>query len=311
MMQTSDKICLVTGGTSGIGAAAAQQLAHHGLTVVLVGRNAAKCQRQVQKIRRAAKGAHVDFIQADLSSQTQIRDVAGEFQKRYSHLDVLINNAGAIFSKRFLTVDGLEMTFALNHLSYFLLTSLLLDQLKASTSGRVIVVSSAAHEQGYVNFEDLQMEHCYDRVRAYAQSKLANLLFTYALARRLEGTRITANALNPGSVTSNFGANNGWLRTRLRNLLVHDMISCQEGAKTVVYLATSKDVEGVTCEYYYKCKPIRSSDASHDAVTAEQLWHLSERLSGLTWCQPDGIPAVDKERCGTSQRLHQQGSVLT
>ena len=197
MSDTSEKIYMVTGGTSGIGAAAAQQLAHAGNTVIIVGRNERKCIRQVERIRKSHPNARADFLQADLSSQRHVRQLAKDFARRYTHLDVLINNAGANFSKRLLSEDGFEMTFALNHMGYFLLTNLLLDQLKASRSARIVIVSSAAHEQGNVNFEDLQSERGYDRIRAYAQSKLANLLFAYALARRLDGTHISANALHP------------------------------------------------------------------------------------------------------------------
>jgi NAD(P)-dependent dehydrogenase (short-subunit alcohol dehydrogenase family) len=282
MKNTTDKICMVTGATSGIGAAAARQLAHLGFAVIIVGRNTKKCLRQIKRIRYSDPDARVDFLQADLSSQRQVRQLAGEFMNRYSHLDILINNAGAIFTKRTISVEGLEMTFALNHMGYFLLTNLLLDHLKASISARIVMVSSNAHEQGSINFEDLQSEHNYNRIQAYAQSKLANLLFTYALARRLEGTCVTANALHPGIVATNYGSNNSWLRTKLRNLLKPRMISPKEGAKTIVYLATSTDVEGITGKYFYDCRAIRSSSDSYDVASAEKLWLLSEMLAGLS-----------------------------
>ncbi len=282
MKNNSDKICVITGGTSGIGAAAARQLAHLGFSVIIVGRNRKKGLNHIKKIKYSDPDVQVDFLHADLSSQNQIRKIAKEFADRYSRLDLLINNAGAYYAKREISVDGLEMTFALNHMSYFLLTNLLLDQLKASVSGRIIVVSSGAHEGGRINFEDLQSEHNYNRNQVYAQSKLANLLFTYALARRLEGTRVTANALHPGSVATNIGANNNWLKTRLRNLIKPGMISPDEGAKTVVYLATSPDVEGVTGKYFYNCKIINSSEESYDEVCREKLWLLSEKLAGLS-----------------------------
>ncbi len=292
MKNTTDKICLITGGTSGIGAAAARQLSHLGAAVIIVGRNAGKCVRQVEKIRRSVPDARVDFLQADLSSQKQVRQLAGEFVNRYSHLDVLINNAGAIFAKRTVSVDSLEMTFALNHMSCFLLTHLLLDKLKASTSARIVMVSSAAHEQGSINFEDLQSERSYNRIQAYAQSKLANLLFTYALARRLEGTHVTANALHPGIVATNFGSNNSWLKTKLRNLVKRELISPEDGAKTIVYLAASPDVEGMIGKYFYDCKAIRSSSESYDVAIAEKLWLLSEMLAGLTKNQTTGITGI-------------------
>lgn len=281
MNLTTDRICLVTGATSGIGAAAARQLVRLGYTVIIVGRDAKKCMRQIERIRHSNPDMRMDFLQADLSSQRQVRQLAKEFANRYSHLDVLINNAGSIFAKRAVSVDGLEMTFALNHLGYFLLTNLLLDRLKASTSARIINVSSSAHIQGKINFEDLQSEHSYNRNQAYAQSKLANLLFTYTLARRLEGTHVTVNALHPGIVATNLGSNNNWLKTKLRNILKREMISPEEGAKTIVYLATSPDVEGITGNYFYECKVIRSSEESYNITNAEKLWLLSESLTEL------------------------------
>jgi NAD(P)-dependent dehydrogenase (short-subunit alcohol dehydrogenase family) len=281
MNNTLEKICMITGGTSGLGAAAAQQLAYLGATVIIAGRSAEKCARQIEKIKRAVPGARVDFFQADLSSQAQVRKLAKDFKERYSHLDVLINNAGAIFANRLVSGDGLEMTFAVNHLSCFLLTNLLLDPLKASKSARIVMVSSAAHIHGSNNFEDLQFEHHYNRMQAYAQSKLANIYFTYALTRRLEGTSVTANVLNPGSVATNLGGNNSWLKTKLRNLLKPGMMSPEEGAKTIVYLAVSPDVEGVTGQYFYNCKAVRSSVDSYNKENAEKLWLVSERLAGL------------------------------
>jgi NAD(P)-dependent dehydrogenase (short-subunit alcohol dehydrogenase family) len=281
MNDISEKICLVTGGTSGIGAAAALQLARLGSTVVITGRNAGKCTRQVENIKHSVPGARIDFLRADLSSQKQVRQLAKDFAERYPRLDILINNAGAIFANRIVSEDGLEMTFALNHMSFFLLTNLLLDQLRAGRSSRIVMVSSATHKHGSINFEDLQSEHHYNRMQAYAQSKLANIYFTYALARRLEGTSITANALHPGSVATNLGNNNNWLKTKLRNLLKPGMMSPEEGAKTIVYLAASPDVEDVTGQYFYDCRAIRSSEESYNKEIAKKLWMLSEKLAGL------------------------------
>ncbi len=301
MTEIADRIYLITGGTSGIGAAAAQQLASFGGTVVIVGRNARKCVRRIDAIRRTAPNARLDYVVADLSSQQQIRRLAGEFAARYARLDVLINNAGAYFGKREVSVDGLEMNLALNHLSYFLLTSLLLDQLNKSASARIVVVSSEAHRNSTVNFDDLQSEHDYDRLRAYGQSKLANLLFTYALARRLQGTRITVNALHPGAVATNIGSNVNWLKTRLRNLLVRSMLSPEEGAKTITFLATSPSVEGITGKYFYQCREIRSSEISYVEANAEQLWHRSEALVGFRPENKD--PAIRQEPKGTGLRI--------
>ena len=276
-----DKICMVTGSTSGIGAAAARELSRLGASVIVAGRSAGKLARQVERIKRLVPDARLDVLVADLSSQKQVRQLAEEFKRRYARLDVLINNAGAVFARREETADGLEITFALNHLSYFLLTNLLLDRLKASSSARIVVVSSAAHEQARINFDHLQAERHYNRLEAYAQSKLANLLFTYELARRLGDTTITVNALHPGSVATNLGSNNNWLKTRLRNLLKPGMISPEQGAKTLVYLATSPEVVAVTGQYFYNCRPMRSSEESYDKANAEKLWLLSERLSGF------------------------------
>jgi len=247
-----------------------------------------KCVSQVERIRRSVPDARLDFLRADLSSQLEVRQLAEEFSRRYSHLDVLVNNAGAYFAKRQVSPDGLEMTFALNHMGYFLVTCLLLDRLKASTSARIVIVSSEAHKQGMIDFQDLQSEHNYNRNEAYARSKLANLLFTYALARRLEGTRVTVNALHPGSVATNLGGNDNWLKTRLRNLIKPGMIRPEEGAKTILYLATSPEVGAVTGQYFYDCRPIRSSDGSYDVADAVRLWRLSESLAGLHADPPYG-----------------------
>ena len=238
-----------------------------------------RCIHQVSKIRRRGPGAHVDYFVADLSSQEQVRRLAAEFAARYPRLDILINNAGAYFAKREVSVDGLEMNFALNHMAYFLLTTLLLDRLKESPSGRIVVVSSGAHTNGKIDYDDLQMGQNYSLGRAYAQSKLANVLFTYALARRLEGTRVTVNALHPGLVATNLGSNNNWLRTKMRNLLKREILSPEEGAKTVVYLAVSPEVEGVSGKYFYECKAIPSSKESYIEANQERLWQVSERLT--------------------------------
>ncbi len=280
MNESSARICLITGGTSGIGAAAALEVARTGATVVIVGRKARRCIRQVNKIGRAVPGALVDYFVADLSSQQQVRRLAAEFAARYPRLDILINNAGAYFAKREVSIDGLEMNFAVNHMAYFLLTTLLLDRLKESSSGRIVVISSGAHANGKIDYDDLQMAQNYSLGRAYAQSKFANVLFTYALARRLEGTRVTANALHPGLVATNIGSNNNWLRTKMRNLLKREILSPEEGAKTVVYLAVSPEVEGVSGKYFYECKAIPSSKESYIEANQERLWQVSEKLTG-------------------------------
>lgn len=220
MGMLNGKICLITGATSGIGAATARELARCGGTVVVAGRDPVRCDRQVRHIKRKTANPKVEALVADLSSRAEVRRLASEFSDCHSRLDVLVNNAGAYFMKRQLSADGLEMTFALNHLGSFLLTNLLLEPLSASPSARVVNVSSNAHMHGKVDFDDLQREQHYERLAAYAQSKLANALFTYELARRLRVSHVTANALDPGCVATNFGRNNGWLRVMLRNCCV-------------------------------------------------------------------------------------------
>jgi NAD(P)-dependent dehydrogenase (short-subunit alcohol dehydrogenase family) len=272
---------MVTGATSGIGAVTARDLARVGATVVIVGRDRGRCARQAESIAREA-GSRAEILVADLSSQRQIRHAAEEFARRHSALDVLVNNAGSYFMRRELTEDGLEKTFAVNHLAPFLLTSLLLGALLASESARVVNVSSGAHERAQMDFEDLQGARRYDRLEAYSRSKLANLLFTYELARRMEGSRVTANALDPGAVATNLGRDSAWLRVKLRNLFRRGLLSPEEGARTSVHLARSPEVEGVTGRYFRTCREARSSGASYDRAAAERLWRVSEELTGLS-----------------------------
>jgi len=282
----NNKICLITGATSGIGAATALALAQDGTTIILVGRDQKRCESSVDKIKKATGNSMVEYLLADLSSMTDIFKIAEEFKKRYQRLDVLINNAGAKFVDRLITVDGYEMTFALNHLAYFLLTNLLLDLIKKSGKARIINVSSGAHGGcSNINFDDLQMEKAYIGKQAYAQSKLANILFTYELARRMEGKGITVNALHPGGVATNFCRNNGWvswLKHVTAHLLARDLVGPAEGAKTSIYLATSPEVEGVSGKYFSNQKEVRSSEASYDVEAARRLWDVSLELTGLS-----------------------------
>jgi NAD(P)-dependent dehydrogenase (short-subunit alcohol dehydrogenase family) len=275
---------MVSGATSGFGAVTARALARLGATVIVLGRDRKKCARQVESIRRET-GSRVEAMVADLSSQREIRRLAEEFRRKFPRLDVLVNNAASYFMRRELTEDGLERTFALNHLAPFLLTSLLLDRLEASPSARVVNLSSNAHTVGKIDFEDLQCERRYDRLSAYSRSKLASLLFTYELARRLKGSRVTVNAVNPGSAATNLGSDNGWLRGRLRvklrNLFKGYLISAEKGAKSSIYLATSPELEGVTGRYFLHCKEVPSSIASYDRATADRLWRVSGELTGL------------------------------
>jgi len=289
----ADRICVVTGATSGIGAVTARGLARLGGTVVIVGRDPGKCAQQVERIKREIPGARAEALVADLTSQAEIRQLARSLASRHSRVDLLINNAGAWFlHRRQVSVDGIEMTFALNHLSYFMLTLLLLERLTASLSARVVNVSSIAHAHQALDLEDLQGQKGYDGFRAYGRSKLANLLFTYELARRLRGTGVTVNALHPGDVATNLGSNNGWIRGWLRvkarnakNLMNGRMVTPEQGAATSIYLASSPDVEGVNGRYFQDCKELRSSQASYDEGTAAILWSISEDLTGVRWRQ--------------------------
>lgn len=278
------KICLVTGATSGIGAVTALELARRGATVVVAGRDAAKCDARAQALRRQT-GARVEVAVADLASQQQVRRMAAEVSSRFPRLDVLVNNAGTYLFERTLTPEGLERTFAVNYLSHFLLTNLLLERLAASPAARVVCVSSNAHFAGRIDFDNLQGERRYERLDAYARSKLAIVLFAYELARRQRGTRVTANALHPGVVATNLGSENGpvrgWLRVRVRNLVDRSMITPEEGARTSVLLASAPELEGVTGRYFDQGREVPSSPASHDEALAGRLWEVSEGLAGL------------------------------
>ena len=258
------KICLVTGATAGIGEATASGLAALGATVVVAGRSMERCVAAVERIKQQTGNQNVDHLLADLSSLKQVRSLADEFKSSHSRLDVLVNNVGAINLARRETVDGVELTFSLNHLSYFLLTHLLLDLLKSSAPARVVNVSSSSHRKARINFDDLLGHRGYRGMRAYGQSKLGNVLFTYELARRLEGTGVTANALHPGVVATRFLANNGWIGPIFSFFFGLRGISPENGARTSVYLASSDEIEGITGGYYEKSQAVRSAPASYD-----------------------------------------------
>jgi retinol dehydrogenase 12 len=273
-------ICLITGATSGIGYITAREIARTGMTLVLVGRNRERTEDCVARIRQET-GSTVDFLLADLSSQEQVHQLANDFRQRYQNLHVLVNDAGGIFWSRQQTVDGLEMTFALNHLAPFLLTNLLLPTLQASTPSRIITVASDAHSGATIHFDDLQWKtHPYRAFAAYGQSKLANILFTYELARRLKGQAITANTLHPGFVASNFGKSTPLMRFGF-SLARPFAISPEKGATTPVYLATSPAVATTSGLYFVKQKPARSSAVSYNEDTARRLWSVSEQLTGM------------------------------
>jgi NAD(P)-dependent dehydrogenase (short-subunit alcohol dehydrogenase family) len=275
------KVCLVTGATAGIGQVTATEVCRLGAHVIIVGRSSERCEATQALIRTAAGTDRVDSLVADLSSLSEVRRLAGLVRERYPRLDVLVNNAGAMFWKRSESTDGIEKTFALNHLSYFALTNLLLPLLRNSAPTRIVNVASDAHKGGVINFDDIQFKQKYSGWKAYQQSKLANILFTRELARQLSGTGVTANALHPGFVSTKiFRADGfiGWLLRRSADLFA---ISPEEGAKTSVYLATSTEVENVTGKYFVKQQIASSSAASQDAAAARRLWEVSEKLTGL------------------------------
>ena len=276
-----DKICMVTGATSGMGLETARGLADLGATVVMVGRDKSRGEAAQKDIQASSGNQNVDLMLADLSSQADIRKLADEFKAKYDKLHVLVNNAGAIFSKRETTVNGLEMTFALDHLSYFLLTNLLLDTIKASAPARIINVSSQAESGGKINFDDLQSEKRYSAWAAYSQAKFANILFTYELARRLEGTGVTVNAITPGPVATNFGQNNGGFFKLIGPLFSVFGLTPQQAAKTHIWLASSSKVEGVTGRDFYRLQEKHTSAKSHNVATQRRLWDVSAELTNL------------------------------
>jgi NAD(P)-dependent dehydrogenase (short-subunit alcohol dehydrogenase family) len=276
------KTILVTGATGGIGFIATRTLAAMGANVVIVGRDPAKTQACVPQIQRETGATSVNALTADLSSMQDVRRLAAEFQAQYPRLDVLLNNAGAVFLSRQTTVDGYERTFALNHLAPFLLTHLLLDRLKADAPARVVTVSSMAHRGQTIDVDDVnQTRRGYSAWRAYGESKLANIMFTYALARRLENSGVTANTLHPGFVATGFARNNGPLWQVAMTLVRPFAISPERGAQTSIYLASSPDVAALSGRYFVNSKPAKSSQASYDVATQERLWSLSEQMTGI------------------------------
>ena len=272
------KICLVTGSTNGIGKSTAIELARMGATVVIIGRDAQKTSEVVKEIRAASGNPNVDSLVADLSSQQEVRRLAHQFKNKYSQLHVLLNNAGAVFMQRQLSVDGIEMTFALNHLASFLLTDLFLDTIQASAPARIINVSSDAHASGKIEFDNLQGEQNF-RPSAYDNSKLANILFTLELARRLEGTGVTVNALHPGFVATGFAKNNGKVIAALVSVFAPLVArSPVKGAETSIYLASSPNVEGMTGKYFYDSQVISAAPQATDMVLARKLWDASTEM---------------------------------
>lgn len=291
---------LITGGTSGIGKATALGLAALGAHIAITGRDRRRAEDAAREIR-AAGGGQVDAFVADLSSQSEVRRLAAEVVRQYLHLDVLINNVGGFWNTRHVTADGLERTFALNHLAPFLLTNLLLERLRQSAPSRVVTVSSNAQALGRIDFEDLQGERSYSGSRAYDQSKLANVLFTYELTRRLQAAVlpaqavVTANVLHPGVVNTSFGAEDPASVQRVFVPFLRPLMKTPaQGAATSIRLASDPELNHVTGHYFANGKPKRSSQRSHDQAAAAQLWQISADLVGLTW--PVGLPRDDPMR---------------
>lgn len=273
------KTCLVTGATNGIGKATALALAQMGATVVIVGRSPAKCSEVVDEIKRISGNDAVEALIADLSIMVEVRHVADQFKAKYHQLHVLINNAGGAYGKRQLTSEGFEKTFALNHLGYFLLTRLLLDTLKDSAPARIINVSSDAHKSARIDFDDLQSEKGNFVFNAYGRSKLAVVVFSYELARRLTGSGVTVNVLHPGLVRTGFASNMGAVPAAAINFLMRFVaLTPEQGAQTSVFLATSPEVENVTGKYWEKSKAVPSGSTSYDTATWVRLWEVSDRM---------------------------------
>jgi len=271
-----NKTVLVTGANQGIGKETAKALAAMGARTLLVCRNAEKGRAAADEIVR--DGGKAELFVADLSIQDEVRRVAREVRAQHPTLDVLVNNAGVLVTERRVTKDGFEETLALNHLAYYLLTHELMEPLTRAPAARIVNVASRAHQRTGTSFDDLQFARGYSMFRAYAHSKLLNVLFTYELARRLEGTTITANCLHPGVIASGFGQTYGGFVAALAKLARPFLLSAREGAKTQIYLASSPEVEGVSGRYFVKCKAVRSSSASYDVTAQRRLWKVSEEL---------------------------------
>jgi NAD(P)-dependent dehydrogenase (short-subunit alcohol dehydrogenase family) len=276
------KTVLLTGASSGIGKSTALELARLGATVVMVCRDPKKAEATVAEIRAAVPDPKLEVLYADLSSMAEVRKLAAEFRAKHQRLDVLLNNAGAILMERVVTVDGLEKTFATNHLAYFLLTNLLLDLLKASAPSRIINVSSEAHRSAHLHFDDLQSEKRFTGFQAYGLSKLMNILFTRELAHRLEGTGVTVNALHPGVVSTGFGQgeHTGLLKYAMK-IAKPFFISTEKGARTSVYLASAPEVATTTGEYFAKCKPKETTRQAQNMDLARRLWDASAKLAAI------------------------------
>ena len=276
------KVVVITGATSGIGQLAAERLAGMGARMVLVARDKARGEAALARLRRRAPGAAHSIHYADLSRLAEMKRVAAEIAAAEPRIDALINNAGALFSSRHVTEDRLELTFALNHMAYFLLTHGLRERLLASAPARVVNTASDAHKRANLDLDDLQSANGYSGFKAYGRSKLANILFTRDLARRLAGTGVTANCLHPGFVATRFGdQSGGFVSYAIRFWKKMFAISSEEGAETLVHLASAPEVANVSGAYFYKCRPATPTKEAQDDAAAQRLWIESAKLAGL------------------------------
>jgi NAD(P)-dependent dehydrogenase (short-subunit alcohol dehydrogenase family) len=276
------KVCVITGATSGLGLEAAERLAKLGARLVLVGRDRSRGEAALARLRGAVPGIEARMHYADLSLMAGAKRLAADIAAAEPKIDVLINNAGAMFASRHETAEGLELTFALNHMAYFIVTNLLLERLKAAGQARIVSTASAAHLGQRLDFDDLQSRKNYSGMKVYGRSKLANILFTRALARRIAGGGVTANCLHPGFVATRFGSSNGLLmRTAVRLAMRFGAIPVEQGAETIVYLASAPEVAGVSGGYYSKSRLTQPSAAAQDDDAARRLWAESARLAGI------------------------------
>ena len=276
------KVCLVTGATAGIGKIVAIALASMGVNLIITGRNQEKAEDTVRQIKTETGNQNVRYLLADFSNLQEVRSLAENFKENYSQLDVLVNNAGAYFNTRQETPYGVEMTLLVNHLAPFLLTNLLLKRIQTSPSARIINVSSVGYKQGTMNFDDLSFKQGYFGMKAYGRSKLANILFTYELARRLGDEKISINALHPGHVTTDIWKNSiPFFGSAVKWIVGLFALTPEEGADNTIYLASSPDVAAITGRYFVKHDPAKTSALANDKEIAKKLWEVSEEITGL------------------------------